>query len=281
MLISPFTPLFWEIPASDGIPSRYTQVFAATDTILLEFIGEADPPVVYPVSLDGANLQALELNSWEMADGLWLHFAEMRGLSDGSYQIYSPTLQARSQTFRVTSDPAELANTVLLQYSMKDNRDRRDGVFLIAGMRKFFDFRVPGGFKASGWTFTVESEQFTTPQADIVSLYALDSVSKKLTIGSQIGVPIWFGEMLNRALCCHYFYVDGTRYSRKDATAPEIAQPQEGLDSFILTQQLQKVANLNPAIENNNLAAMRRVGLDADDYRTTAHNNTEYNRLTI
>ena len=37
----------------------------------------------------------------------------------------------------ITNDPAELAKTTLIQYAMKDNKQRQDAVFIIDGMRYF------------------------------------------------------------------------------------------------------------------------------------------------
>ncbi len=157
---------------------------------------------------------------------------------------------------------------------MKDNAQRQDAVFIIDGMRYFFDFRVPGGFKDSGWTFAVDNEQFITPEADPVELFGLESTQKKFTMGGQEGVPVYFAEMLNRLLTCSYVYFDGVRYARKDSSVPEMNVQIEGLDSFIFTQLLQRINNLNPVIENSNHMIMRRI--DDTLYRITA--NT-YNRI--
>jgi hypothetical protein len=150
-------------------------------------------------------------------------------------------------------------------------------VFFIDGMQHFFDFRVPGGFKDKDWTFAVESEQFVTDEADIMSLYALESTQKKFTMGTAEGCPIWFGEMLNRLLCCNYVYFDGVRYARKDTSVPEVTEQLEGVNSFVFSQQLQQVNNLDPELELTNQAIMRRVDSE-DDYRIEDDEN--YNRIT-
>lgn len=281
MLISPFTPLFWGTDhKTDGIESRYMQTFSTTDRILLEFIctSNESAPVVAIITQDSRGLPNLTLNTWAMP-GYKLHFGTLQGLSPGVYRLYLPNYSIWSKYFRITDDEQELAQTSLIQYSMLDNRDRKDVVSLIDGMRHFFDFRVPGGFKDNGWTFGVVTEQFTTPEADIVSLYAQESTQKKLTVGGQMGVPIWFGELLNRACCCHFLYIDGERYARKETSTPEVTQQQEGVNSFVLVQQLQKVVNLDPQIETTNQMLLRRVGVDTDDFRTLELNSTTYNRL--
>lgn len=273
MIISPFTPIFFEDFKSDGIESRYLQVFAQSDQILLECLGDPNESVgsfVVNGYDDGGKLVALPLtlNSWAMADDTVLWFTVISGLSPGTYRIYNAVASIYSHYFRVTNDAAELANTTLIQYAMKDNKQRQDAVFIINGMRYFFDFRVPGGFKDSGWTFAVENEQFITSDADPVELFALESTQKKFTMGGQEGVPVYFAEMLNRLLTCSYVYFDGVRYSRKDSSVPEMNVQMEGLDSFVFTQLLQKVNNLNPHIENTNHLIMRRI--DNSLYRASA-----------
>lgn len=274
MIISPFTPLFFEDFKSDGIESRYIQVFATTDQILLECLcapGETFFDFVVSGMTDDGQTQNSQLshNSWTLADGSVLWFTVISGLAPGIYQVCCPALGLTSHYFRVTKDPAELANTTLIQYAMKDNKQRQDSVFIIDGMRYFFDFRVPGGFKDSGWTFAVENEQFITPEADPVELFALESTQKKFTMGGQEGVPVYFAEMLNRLLTCSYVYFDGVRYARKDSAVPEMNVQIEGLDSFVFTQVLQKVNNLNPIIENSNHIIMRRI--DDTLYRATTN----------
>lgn len=164
-----------------------------------------------------------------------------------------------SEVFCVTDDEAVLSRTTLIQYSNKDNKQRTDAYFSVEGVRYFFDFRVPGGFKDSSWKFSVDNEQFLTPDGDYIEMYALESTQQDFTMGHQEGVPVVFAELLNRLLTCTYVYFDGVRYSRRESSAPEMSVQMEGLDSFVFTQALQKVNNLNPTIENANRLIMRRV----------------------
>lgn len=284
MIISPFTPIFFENFNSDGIESRYMQVFAPSDQILLECIclpGEQLFDFAIEGQTDDGYSQYTQLshNSWKMADGSVLWFTVISGLAPGTYRLVYPPTGQTSHLFRITSDRTELAKTTLIQYSMKDNKQRQDAVFIIDGMRYFFDFRVPGGFKDSGWTFAVENEQFITPEADPVELFALESTQKKFTMGNQQGVPVYFAELLNRLLTCSYVYFDGVRYARKDSSVPEMTVQMEGLDSFVFSQLLQKVNNLNPTIENTNHLIMRRV--DDDLYRASAISDTSVTNRII
>ena len=270
MIISPFTPLFFIRRKSDGIDSDYIQTFATTDRILLQLIGSQNSTVVAQVIQEpsGIPLYQIQFNVWQINQSTYLRFTTI-SLSPGLYSVLISGI-GKSEPFRVTDNEIELEKTTLIQYSMTNNRQRNDAIFFIDGMQYFFDFRVPGGFKDSNWTFGVESEQFITPHADISQLYGLESTQKRFTLGSSIGVPVWFGEMLNRILICTHVYFDGIKYSRKEANVPEINVQMDGINSFVFSQMLQQSTNLDPVIEERNHLIMRRV--DTSNYRTIATN---------
>lgn len=274
MLISPFTPLFFTEHKSDGITCPYMQVFAPTDQILIQLICDSEEEEgdwnLY-AEPGHVLIECLNNSIWSMNENVDVRFAVLSP-SPGlySFEVAGKT----SNVFRVTDDPVVLNNTTLIQYSMDSNRHRKDGVFFIDGMQRFFDFRVPGGFKDSNWTFAVEGEQFLTPAADIVQLYNLDSTQKKFTLGNSDGCPVWFAELLNRILCCTYVYFDGERYARKDTSTPEMTVLLEGVNSFVFAQNLQKVVNVDPILTLQHQALMRRI--DNTNYRLAT---TNINRL--
>lgn len=268
MMISPFTPLFFIHRKSDGVDSEYMQTFSTSDRILLQIFGSASVmPSAYVVDeLGGATLYKIDFNHWAMNDDVTLWFTTIT-LSSGIYSVYIEGI-GKSELFQVTADRKILARTTLIQYSARNNRQRTDVVFFIDGMQYFFDFRVPGGFKDSNWTFSVESEQFMTQNADVVQLYNLEATQKKFTLGSSMGVPIWFGEMLNRILTCSHVYFDGIKYCRKESGVPELTIQLDGVNSYVFTQALQQSVNLDPVIEQNNRAIIRRA--DANTYRAVS-----------
>ena len=274
MIVSPFTPLFFINRKTDGIDSEYVQTFATTDNILLEIFGNKEYKINAQVidECRGSILYEISFNKWEMNESVCLYFHSIT-LSPG---LYSVNIEGygKSETFRVTDDERVLRKTTLIQYANLTNCQRNDVVFLIDGIQYFFDFRVPGGFKDSNWTFGVENEQFVTDKSDIVQLFAMDSTQRKFTLGTSQGCPIWFAEQLNRLLCCTYVYFDGVRYARKETAVPEINVQLEGLNSFVFTQNLQQVNNIDPTIENNNQAIIRRI--DSTLYRIST---TNINRL--
>ncbi len=268
MLISPFTPIFFINRKTDGIRSPYTQVFASSDQILVQMLcGPLEEVGEWKLFSEPGHilLDYVDFSVWNMNSYMDVLFAVLSP-SPGLYSL--EIAGTTSEVFRVTDDPIVLQNTTLIQYSMKDNRQRTDGVFFIDGMQRFFDFRVPGGFKDSNWSFAVDGEQFITPSADIVQLYGLDSIQKKFTLGNSEGCPVWFAELLNRLLCCDYVYFDGERYARKDTSVPETTVLLEGINSFVFTQNLQRVINIDPFLTMQHQALIRRI------------NNIEYRLAT-
>lgn len=269
MRISPFTPLFFS--PSDEIScrySRYTQIFAPTDRILIEVLADAgeDVPTIKVNNRVLDYTDTIVPNKWEVNADTTLYFIVLSGFSDGYYTI--TINEQESEEFMVTSNENELSKTALIQYANADNTQRDDVLFEIARMRYFFDYRVHGGFKDSGWAFGCNSEQFTTQHMDIVSIYAREFSTRKLTIGTQRGVPVWHAEHLNRLLTCEYVYVNGIRYARKDSNTPELSEVIEGSRSFVINQLLQKVAHLEPTIEKINNQLIART-VNTDQYRVT------------
>ena len=276
MIVSPFTPLFFINRKTDGIESEYIQTFSTTDRILLQLIESSGTLWMGSAKVmnaeDDSILYDIVFNVWAVNRNVRLLFTEII-LSPGYYYVDLGAL-GKSCIFQVTDNTAILEKTTLIQYSMHNNRQREDAIFFIDGMQYFFDFRVPGGFKDSNYTFGVESEQFVTDTADIIQLFALDSIQKKFTLGTSQGCPVWYAELLNRLLCCTYVYFDGVRYARKESSVPELNIQLEGVNSFVFTQNLQRVNNINPVIENTNQALIRRI--DNSMYRTINNIN---NRL--
>lgn len=254
--ISPFTPLFFNPSTDIGLSSRYMQSFSQYDHILLQIIAynESNSPSVYIVDVIDGKRRMVNMRSWLMNPNETLYFTEITGLNDGLYSVEVDGVC--SEVFRVTDD---VSGTVLLQYSNPNNRMRKDAVFWIDGMQYFFDFRIPGGFKDDDWVFGVDNEQYTTSLNDVVDIYSVDNVQKTLTVGDSRGCPVWYAELLNRALCCNYFYIDGIRYVRVDSNVPEMNVLVEGIRSYVFKQVIRRVFSLNPTIEENNRIIMRRV----------------------
>ena len=260
MKISPFTPLCFEPYVSDGLPSRYVQLWKQTDHILVQVFADADedaPDGIIKNAVTGATVDTIEWQSWEMNSEKTLYFLDLYGLDLGYYTIVIDEME--SDMFRITDDAALLERTSLIQYRFKDNKQRDDVVSLINGVPYFFDFRVPGGFKDSGWGFGVTNEQFATQHADLVELYARDYITKTFSLGGPEGVPVWYGALLNRLLTCSIVFIDGERYTRNEAEVPTMNTLVDGVDSFVFTQVVRRVNEMDVALSSGNRIALRRL----------------------
>ncbi len=261
MKLSPFTPLhFSENNPSDGLPSRYVQTWAPTDQIMIQVVAataDSAPTATLYDAITNESIGTITWNSWAINSDTKIFFHVYEGLSEGYYKL--TIADKTSDIFRVTSDEIALEKTTLIQYRNKDNKQRDDAVFVVDNVPYFFDFRIPGGFKDSGWTFGVNNEQFDTQFEDVVELYAYEYTAKSLTMGGSIGVPVWYGDLLNRLLTCHFVYVNGERYSRSDTESPQMNVLVDGLDSFVFTQTLRRVVRIEADYESLNQVAIRRV----------------------
>lgn len=254
MKISPFTPIYFANGGTDKMTSRYVQTWAPTDRIMVQVVADADESA--PVAtLDkrndtlGWDHYPITWQVWEMNPNKNIYFTVLENLDEGYYTF---TIEGVvSEPFFVTADTNKLEKTTLVQYRFKDNKQREDVVSIIDGDPYFFEFRIPGGFKDSGWSFGVSNEQFNTQNEDVVELYAHDYVIKQFTMGGSIGVPVWYGEMLNRLLTCSYVYFDGKRYARNESETPQVNILIEGLESFVYTQSLREIKFLEPNLDIN------------------------------
>ena len=275
MKLSPFTPLnFASSNESDGLMSRYVQVWAPTDEIMIQVVAataDTAPTATLYDACTNTAIGTITWNEWAINADTKIFFHVYSGLSDGYYKL--TIADKTSDVFRVTSDAGVLSKTTLLQYRNKDNKQRDDAAFVIDSVPYFFDFRVPGGFKDSGWQFGVDNEQFTTQYQDVVELYASYYTEKQFTMGNSIGVPVWFGEMLNRLLCCNFVYVNGERFVRSSSSVPELQSLIEGLDSFVFTQTLRKVTRIDEDYESLNQVAIRRVDSTYDRIDQSENSN--------
>ena len=123
--ISPFTPLFFN-PTTDrfGAKSKYIQKFASSDIIFIELIGDKSDAVPALVVRDLINERqdSIEWHTWNMNNNQIIYFHIITGLNSGYYDVLIG--DSWSEIFKVTNDSAELNETTVIQYSMKDNRQR-------------------------------------------------------------------------------------------------------------------------------------------------------------
>lgn len=265
-IVSPFTPLFFN-PSTDtsGINSRYIQVFSPSDEIMLQVITRSESRTITGKIIDVITGTETDItwSVWSLNSTDKLYYKVITDLNDSYYQI--DINGNMSNVFRVTSDVNELADTTLIQYSMKDNKDRQDVVFWISEIQHFFDFRVHGGFKDEDWSFGVENEQFTDANYNMCEVYSHEKTNKTFTMGNSCGCPVWFAELLNRILSCSHVYFNGERYMRLDSSTPEMSILMEGYKGYVFKQAL-TATNFVDYSETENLLKIRRVG-NEDTFR--------------
>ncbi|MDO4185121.1 MAG: hypothetical protein Q4D30_01335 [Bacteroidales bacterium] len=242
IFVSPFTPLFFQ-PSTDvfGADSHYCQLFAPTDIIVIEVIGVENTDSV-SLSLVNARTRAssaLSVETWVMNESYTLYYCSLTGLAEGMYYVTMNNLV--SETFCVTTDAFQLSRTTLIEYSMRDNRQRQDGVFVINGTQQYFQWRAPGGFKDDGWQFGVDNEQFDTLDTQVAEVFSGDIVQKQFTLGNAEGCPVWYAALLNRIMSCSFVIIGGDRYVRAGTATPEQTQSIVGRKSFIYKQLMRKV----------------------------------------
>lgn len=249
MIISPFSSLFFlGIIKHDGVDSPSMQYFSTADTITIEVIRTSEEPSALCALFDAGTLnKAYDITSETIAIGSNIvDIYKMSNLAVGYY--YAVVGDNISEPFFITDSKRLIDKSVLIEYSPVNNSVRNDVVSLAGSKRVVFAIRMPGGFKDSGWNFSVDNEQFITSMADIVELYGMESTQQSLTVGFSQGVPIWFGQMLNRILTCKYVYIDGKRYARFESSVPEKEQTLDGVNSFVFTQKLQRINYLEPDV---------------------------------
>ena len=252
MIICPFNPLFF-VRRSGRMPQQriFAQIFAATDDIYIQVFRGPDEPSVTGTVIDAGTLATVLAIQWSvkpLTSEMVLQHHTITGLPAGCYRL--KLNDEVSEPFVITSDESELKDTVLIKYSPASNRVRSDVLPIIDNQRKFFSIRMPGGFKDNGYSFSVDNEQFVTQYSDIVELYSRDSTQVRLTVGYSDGVPIWFGQMLNRLLTCKYVFIDGVRFARFESSVPEKEQVLDNSDRFVFSQTLQEILYLQPKIED-------------------------------
>ena len=250
MIISPFNPIFFiDRQKRSGQESTFVQIFSTEDEIFLEVIRtNVESPCICELydAVTGELKSNYSCQSYQINPVDYVDYYTIMVEDEGTFILRLGDYY--SEAFMITEDSHLLHNTVLFRYSPYDNRQRKDVVPIIDGNRKYFSFRVPGGFKDEGWTFSVENEQFVTDMQDIIELYSMECTQKSLTIGLGQGVPIWYGQLINRLLTCRYVYIDGLRYARFEASVPEKEQVLQNVNSFVFTQKLQQIHYLEPTI---------------------------------
>ena len=256
MKFSPFNPIrFYNVASSEGCDGN-AHIFAESDYIIFEVLHRADESLGRLQLIDARNdapIMDLSLNTYQINMDQCVSFYEFRGLEAGEYRLLLG--EWLSNRIIVTNDLDVLQNTVLFQYSTSWNDMRSDFYAKINGSLRYFEARLYGGFKDSGWRFSVENEQFETDESDIIELYAMETTEKELTIGKSSGYPKHVGESLSHILSCEVIFIDGDRYSYSGNT--EIEESND--NQFIYKVTMRKAKFVNVTFERDLQALFRKA----------------------
>lgn len=234
-------------------------MFAATDSVAFEFFHSANEAPDQPILTDSSGITIAEL-AWATVPvntEISVSYYDLKGLDEGEYLVRVG--EEESELIRVTSDPLELENTVLMQYSVTPCSLRRDVYAAIPGRPLYFEARLPGGFKDSDWEFSVDCEEFQTQEADPVTLYAREATDKTLTIGSSQGLDILTGDWLNLIAGCPLLFVDGVRYVRRGSDAIEKEKTGTDTGRFVYSLKLREAPLESATYDKRVRTGLRRI----------------------
>ncbi|RXE62441.1 hypothetical protein [Paramuribaculum intestinale] len=254
---SPFNPIYFGSRHGISPMLGYRCVFSDSDHIMLQCFHNVDekPGDISIVDVETSHTVAnISWFQWPIGNHV-LSFYELRGLFCGKYRLFIGDDIASCEII-ITDDCNILDNTILVQFCQQSNKDRTDIATWINGTQYYIDFRIPGGFLDKDWEFGVDNEQMSTPMYDLIDIHSVDITDKRLTVGFSEGVPVWVGELLNRAFSCDLVYIDGIRYTRVDG---ERLQKYEAGNGMIFTQMLRQSQSLGVKFEWLNQLALRRI----------------------
>jgi hypothetical protein len=242
--ISGVCPLFFRVIGENGALPDYVQKFHSSDTILLQlFSNDGEVPSALLNNKTENTSSAISFSTYQVNDSVMMYYASLSGLNEAKYTVTANGFE--SVPFCIDASDKILSETVLVRYSHKDNTTAGyAAVFWIENVQQFFEFRMEGGFKPSGIAQKVSTEQFRNQFQELANIYAVPYKTFVFTGGDNAhGLPYWFAELLNRALCLSDTEIDGVQYVRSEGSEPAITPIMEGLQAFNITISLEKKVN--------------------------------------
>lgn len=228
-------------------PLKYTygreidcaQFFHPEDIILLQVLSDEGAPEGKLYSVSEGTESALVFSSYELGEsGDTLYYTTLSGLDEGIY--YVEVIGEDSEPFAIRTDKR---GSVLIKASHKDNNSIYNNVFWLDNIQQFVSIRVPGGFKPEDIAYQLESESFRNQFQEISYQYAVPYEVMRLTVGTNAGVPEWFGGWLNRVFCLSHTSVEGVLYRRSEDSVPEKTVTIEGSERYVFKMSLEKAEN--------------------------------------
>lgn len=228
--ISKFSSLsfFHNWKTSFQVDEIYIQKFSTSDKIRIQYSAPswANFSVLLFSLFDNTNtLIESELIGESIYDNIiWNTYnVELPSLEIGQYyiEIKSFTESVDRSFFCVLPDE-NLSNTTLITYMHR--RNEYDTIFIKDEEPIIFQWRVEGGFIPFESSFLVDSEFFRDQRASITQLSAFPYKTQTLTIGAELGVPIWCGEKINLIFSLSNVFIDNISYVRSEGSTPEITE---------------------------------------------------------
>ncbi len=140
----------------------------------------------------------------------------------GDYYVELYTPHLNSSNFDLfASEPVNIAtvqeNTILIEYTndgcILDTFFYTDHNYIT---KRYFQYRVEGGFRSDGYVPSFESANFIDQTHNPVQLHCVPYETRELTIGDNIGVPNYQIKKVNFIMSCDEFYIDDVRYCKAD-----------------------------------------------------------------
>ena len=146
----------------------FRQVFSVSDNILLQiFCDNGEKPSAYLNDKIGNISSKITLLTYDVNESIKMYYASLSP-SEG---IYTVTIGDKEcEEFCVCEN---IGDSILIEYSHKDNNSAFDNIFWIDEVRQMFQFRIIGGFKPDGVELKVENEQFVNQKQEIIEMYSL------------------------------------------------------------------------------------------------------------
>lgn len=194
----------------------FRQVFSLSDNILLQiFCDNGEIPLAFLNDKIGNISSSIALLTYDVNESVKMYYASLSP-SEG---IYTVTIgDNECEEFCVCEN---IGDSILIEYSHKDNNSAFDNIFWIDDVQQMFQFRIIGGFKPDGVDLKVENEQFVNQKQEIIEMYSLPYKTFDFVFGTSRGVPYYIAEFINKLLCLSHVNIDGNLYVREGDSVPE------------------------------------------------------------
>ncbi len=253
--ISKFSSLsfFHNWKASFQMDETYIQKFSTSDQIRIQYS-------IPPWASFSVNLVSNSDNTNTSIIALFVGGEDEEGVTWNIYEALLPMLDIGHYTLEIRSfgrvsdkscfcilPDEELENTVLITYTHR--RNEYDAIFVNEeGEPTFFQWRVEGGFIPFESTFLVDNEFFRDQRASITQLSAFPYKTQTLTLGSELGVPVWSAEKLNLVFSLSTVLVDNNIYVRSEGSTPEGSEILAYYPLYIYKMDLEQDENYSEII---------------------------------